>query len=122
MPAFEKRDLKQKAVLWVYSGRNDYGEPIVKSPVEINVRWEKGMKESVDAEGETIGISDIAIVDRYIPIGSIMWLGALSDLPDSPTDLRYVADYKEVPDIKGRNVRRQVALRRYSDQLPTVSS
>jgi len=118
MPVLEESDLHEYAVLWSAGGVDDYGNPTVSAPVEIPCRWLIGMRESLDAEGNIIGVSDTVIVDRAIPIGSILWKGRLKDLPSSPTDLKQVIEYRETPDVKGRKRRRMVLLSRYSDQLP----
>jgi len=121
MPPIETDDLCQEAVLWVANGVDNSGEYKVDAAVEINVRWETSGKEGVDALGNEIIVDSLVVVDQMIPTGSIMWLGELDDLPDTLVDLRRVASYTEVPDIKGQEIRRTVALTRYHDELPALA-
>ena len=120
MPAIETSDLHQKAVLWTTSGFDDYGDPTIGSPVELNVRWETGQKESLDSQGNTIALDSIAVVDQAVAVGSVMWLGALADVPSPATDLRSVVGYSEIPDLKNREFRRTVSLMKLSNELPAT--
>lgn len=125
MPAFEVRDRKQKAVLWAAASVDNHGNTTVSDdPVELEVRWVPTQKTATDAKGNPIAVDAVVIVDRAIDIDSILWLGAMDDIPGtsfSPTtDLLEVVTYNETPDIKNRHVRREVGVRRYNDTaLPT---
>lgn len=118
MPAMEVDCLNQKAVLWASNGFDNYGNPKVDAAVEIKVRWEKGRKENLDPLTANVGIDSTVVVDRVIPLRSIMWLGALADLPSPTVDLRQVIDSGEIPDVKNRYARRVVMLTNWSDTLP----
>jgi hypothetical protein len=121
MPAPELNGRHQKAVLWEKVGLDNYGNPTLDaSPVEIVVRWEEGRSESIDDNGNPIGVDAQVIVAQEIPVGSIMWRGALANLPNPPTGLKQVISYNETPDIKGRVTFRKVSLVRYSETLPTT--
>lgn len=123
MPPMETADLHQKAMLWEFSGHDRY-QQTVSSGVELNVRWEDKREETVDAEGRTVAVEATVVVDQKITVGSIMWKGKETDLPDpvtDVTDLKIVVAYNETPDIKGRNIRRTVKLARYNDTLPTIA-
>ena len=120
MPALEVKDLNQKAVLWVANGNDTDGEIKVDAKVEINVRWEDNLS-SVGGQGSSIAIAATVVVDRDIAVNDIMWLGALRDVPATPTNLRQVADFQKIPNVKGRNYRRTVSLVKYSNELPTLA-
>jgi len=121
MPPPEATGRHQAAVLWEAAGTDDdYGRPQVTSPVQINVRWEKERRESIDAKGNTIAIDSTVTVDQVIPIGSVMWLGELKDVADPPVDLEEVVGRGDIPDVKGRETRMVVTLRKLSDELPTI--
>lgn len=118
MPTLETDCREQFAVLAAVTGSSgDYGEDTAAAAIEIKVRWELGRTQSVDAGGTTIGIDVTVVVDREIKVGSTLWLGRLVDYPDSPANLKVVVDYKEIPDVKGREVRRVVLLRKMSDEV-----
>lgn len=121
MPALEKLFRHQKAVLWEASGKDDYGEVTVDAAAEITVRWAERRREGVDPQGNTIAIDATAVVDREIAVGSIMWLGALVDLPTPLTDLNQVVNYNSIPDIKGREFYRTVSLIKYGNTLPVLA-
>lgn len=120
MPPLETCRLHQKAVLWAFVGNDNYGDVTVSAAVEIDVRWETGNRESLDAQGNSIGINSVAVVDRVIAVGSIMWLGNLADIATPPVNLRQVSDNSEIPDLKSRKFRRVVSLVKYSNELPTI--
>lgn len=121
MPALELSGRHQKAVLWAANGYDDYGQPEVDAAIEITVRWETGLREAIGPQGGPIAFDGLAVVDREIAVGSIMWLGALAALPSPATDLKQVVDYTETPDIKARAIRRTVKLAKYSDTLPDLA-
>lgn len=118
----ETADLHQKAVLCSRVGRDRYGNPLLDDPVEIDTRWEKTHKESIDPNGQPVLISEQVVVDREIAIGSILWLGELSSFGTPYTNLREVVEYRETPDIKGVYYRRVVGLRNWSNHLPDYLS
>jgi len=120
MPPIESQNLNQHAVLWVRGDYDTYGRYTVSSPIEINVRWEEGQTQSSGAQDTVIAVSVTLFVDRVITPGSLVWKGKLKDLPASPTNIKEVENYDEVPDLKGRRFRRRVTCKRYEEQLPTV--
>ena len=103
----------QKAVLWPATGYDEYSEVEVSTGVEIDVRWEWGKRDGLDAQGNTITIEATVVVDREIAVGSKMWLGLLANYAAGETVL-HVVNYKEVPDLKGRKYRRVVELSKLS--------
>ena len=114
----------QTAVLWPCSGRDNYGEPQVGSPVEILVRWITKRMEALDALGNTIALDAQAVVNQEIAVGSLMWLGTLASWQGTgsavqPSDLMQVKIYDEATDLKGRATRRTAGLMRFRDALPT---
>ncbi len=112
----------QKAVLWPASGSfTDHGTHKLNSPVEIDVRWEDKQEEALDSLGNTITTEASVVVDREIPVGSIIWKGAEGDLPDPPTELKQVVTCKETPGLKARTFRRVVQLTRHSNELPALA-
>lgn len=125
MPAFETMDRYQKALLWSRVGYDQHSQPVVATglPVELNVRWQDSKRQSLDAQGNTIAVDATAVLDRVILNGSIMWLGALNDLPGTAytpeTDLMEVSYCKKVPDLKNRFQRYEVGLIRYKNSLPS---
>ncbi len=121
MPPLETDGRLQKAVLWAANDTDRYGELKVDAAIQIDIRWETGQKEAVDPQGNTIAFESTVIVDRVIPVGSILWLGEKNDLPNPPTNLRHVVDYSEIPDVKGRNFRRVVSLMKHSNELPALA-
>lgn len=124
MPAHERRDRYQTAVLWEATGAfDDFAVPVVSAPVEVQVRWKDGQSEALSPDGQTITLDGTAVVDRFIPIGSRMWLGTLNDWyynPGSGGDddqVRTVKTSSGVPDIKNRNVAYKVGLMRWRSRV-----
>lgn len=114
------RRLKQKAVLWAYYDTDGNGEPRVSDPVEIDCRWEDITSQMLSENGEPVQIEAEVFVDQAIAVRSVIWKGSLEDLPSTPTALKEVYAYVEVPDIKGRKFDRLVLVRRFRESLPTV--
>ena len=83
------RMLKMKAVYWPPESSesggddfDDYGQPQVSDPVEIDCRWEEVSEEFLDAQG-TAQISRAKVfVDRDVEVGGILMLGLLADVTD----------------------------------------
>ena len=126
MPALEGGDRTQKAVYWESDGNNQFGQPMVKASVGIMVRWEQVNKESLDDSNNTIAINAEVVVDREMPVGSILWKGDIDTLPDPITDddvdnLFKINGYNETPDLKGREFQREVELTKHSDKLPDTA-
>ena len=126
MPSPEIADLHQKAVLWPAGGIDAYGEVLRSSPpVEIDVRWVLSREKYQDAQGNTVMLDGYVAVDRKIAIDSILWRGRLANWSGtSPLvnadELMQVRTYEEIPDVKGREVRRLVGVVRYRGELPAA--
>lgn len=127
MPAFETSDRVQKAVLWIPTGDNVYGQKVVgTNGVEINVRWVGKTAERLNPQGNTITLDATIITDRVIPIGSIIWQGSLDDIPGTATPRIPTSRFYEVKtmnstgDIKNRFTRYEAGLMRYSDSFPST--
>ena len=115
MPRPEVSDLRQKAVLLAATGKADtHGEFLVGAAQEISVRWSFDRRETRDPEGQSIAIDAVAAVAVAIPIGSRLWLGKLANFTgEANHTMMTVVNYREVPDLKARNFRRSVDLKKY---------
>jgi hypothetical protein len=121
VPPIERSHRRQKAVLWApLPGVDNYGERRVTAPREILVRWTDTLASAGGTQGGSAPHDATVIVGEEIPVGSIMWLGALADWSPAAGGLMQVVRYGKTPDVKNRFVARQVALRRYSDKLPAT--
>lgn len=122
MPPVETFERRQKAQYWACSGRDGHGDPTVSAAITLTVRWEWGRQEGIDAQGNTIALDATVFLDREITIGSVMWRGTAAELAATPSPTYYiVTDYKETPDLKNRNFRREVSLMRLGNTLPTIA-
>ena len=125
MPQLETDCLFNKAVLWMADANvfDGYGEhKVTASKVQLSVRWEERNTEAIDPNGNTIAVDALVVVDRAITIGSIMWQGCIIDVAATPVNLYEVVTRNDVPDIKNRNTRRVVGLKRYSNELPATTT
>jgi hypothetical protein len=123
MTSVERVSIPQKAMMWAQSGTDNYGEPQVTSPQEIDVEWPQGFSESNGVQDSKESSSDTLIVNENIALGSILWFGAEIDLPSGtadPSPLYVVTSRRVEPDIKGRNFRYTLTVSRYSNTLPTL--
>lgn len=114
MPAVEAVARHQYAVLWARTGYDDYGQHSVISPIEIRVRWQFGKSGFKDPNRNNIDYDATAVVDKSIAVGSLMFLGRLITYTNASTKYQ-VVDYKETPDLKGRQIHRLVLLKRLND-------
>ena len=122
MPQVELQSRYQKCVLWAKAGVDPLGRYTVLAPVELTVRWEEKRRQATDPKGNTIGIDATVILDQEIAVGSVMRLGRLADLPAVPDNLKQVAMFNDITDIKGRSAFRTVGLIRYDESLPAIVS
>jgi hypothetical protein len=129
MPRLWTASLKQNAVLWsaAYSSGGDpvtisTGQQKVNAAVALKVRWEEKETDSLDADGNTIRLDGVVVVDRDVTIGSILWLGDKKTMPTAPTDLHEVVTFNKTIAIKGKRYRRVCGVQRYSDSLPPIAS
>jgi len=124
MPSPEVVNLKQKAVLWAASGRDDYGGRTLAEPVELRVRWESTKTEGGDPKSEAAAKSVTCHTDQSVAVGSEMWLGELDDLVGtaSPGDIHVVTAITSVPDIKGRVTKYTLTLDRKSEKLSDLTT
>lgn len=120
MPSTESAELNQYAVLWSVVGTTAYGDPTFASPVEIRVRWEDSYGEKLDPESGAIKAPATIVVSHRIVVDSLLWLGRLKDLPSPPQNIRQVINYKEIPDVKGREFRREVDVIKCDNTTPIV--
>ncbi len=96
--------LREYAVLWKVSLRedgskvlDDYGQPVLLDPVEIRAEW-KAKNPPAQRLGRGV-VNQIVSVDREIPLGSKLWQGKLTALPNvtslTSLNLFEVIDYQE---------------------------
>ncbi len=120
MPSIEGQGRYQSAILWEASGYDNNGMPTVLAPEGILVRWDIASSGMQAPNTNSIKQTIEVVVNREIPIGSIMWKGTAADLPAAPEDLMKVVGYRETPCIKGRKFQRTVTLELYGNTLPTI--
>lgn len=128
MPSFEVMDRYEKAIVWDFSGTDQYGQPKTSVPREITVRWVWGDRLANSPNGSPITTNATVIVNEEISVGSTMWLGELEQWYGSGGTgsgeeddwVMEVVSYNEAPDLKNRNRRRELGLAFYKDQSPEV--
>ena len=81
---------KQTAVYWELASNDsgsvaydDFGSPIMGTPVEITCRWEDVIEEIIDSKGTNQISQSTVYVDRDMVAGEILMLGLLTDITDS---------------------------------------
>src|SRR5262245_11016079 len=118
MPAFETADRHEDAVLWTVTGTTRNGEPIVGSPEGIRVRWQRENVIISDPLGQPVKLDAFVVVDRAVPVGSLLWLGRLADYnPAANNEIMEVILFKESPDLKARNRRRILGLMKFKGSI-----
>lgn len=74
------RYLKQKAVYWESLGLDDFGKPLFKEPVEIDVRWEEVNELFINSSGEQERSKAKVFVKDELSERGVLFLGLLSTL------------------------------------------
>ncbi len=85
------RMLKQTCVYWALateesaglSDYDDYGQPIITDPVEVECRWEDVNEEFIDAKGTRQLSKAKVYVESDVDVGGILMLGTKDDITDS---------------------------------------
>lgn len=122
MPPLETADHYDYAALWEFIGRDSTGQTVVESVVEISCRWEEDRRDTIDAQGNTIATDVTVFLSRDVPIGSILRLGRVSSIPSPPDNLMQVVTKNTANDLKNRLTQRDLALIRYSQQMPEIQA
>lgn len=112
------RLLKQRAVYWGSPTPDGYGGYAWATPVEVNCRWQEGVKVVVTSDGKEVISTAQVWVDRDMSEGDMLWLGSLSSLTSAqqadPTTLQDAYTVKRVektPELgKSGNYLRKVYL------------
>lgn len=110
----ETDDLLQKATLYpVVAGASadGFGSLKVDKGVEIACRWRFSLNTKPDPQSNTVQTVTTVVVDREIPLGSIL---------KRTTDkvLYEVTGYDEKWDVNAESARRTVTVTRWNGQLP----
>lgn len=123
MVYIESTSRRQDATLWAAGTEStSIGRKKVLANIAVKVRWEDREQDALDASGETIRVDALAVVDRDVAIGSLMWLGKRANWTAATGDLKEVVTFSKVPNLKGTRFRRVVGLIRYSEDLPPVQT
>lgn len=127
MPKPETSFRRQWAVLWPAGGYDEFGQPTVGEPQEIQVRWVNRQSRALSPEGNTITLDASVVTVEDIPVGSIMWEGTLDDWygigsAGQDSGLMEVVSADYTPDLKGRVWRKNLGLKFYKDTLPRGTS
>ena len=136
MPDIEREDRWQKAVLMEAVRRgaasyDDFGQPVITAPEELDVRWVWKQTMMTGPQGKPISVDATVVVGREVELGSKMWLGTLADWlgtgtgssleSDNPDDsLMEVVAIKITPDLKGRFQRVTLGLKYARGEKYTV--
>lgn len=123
MPSPEVSDRPHDAVYWPFVRYDGNGEVIVSSQaVALKVRWNDVFRQITDPKGNLVTIDAAIIVDRIIPVGSIIWRGNINDLdpvsPVPPDSIRLVKVSNSTDDLKGRHTMNWIGAMRYRDKMP----
>lgn len=119
MPAIELDGRFEKTVLWVFQNAGEFGQPKHSTPVEIMARWDGTTREVKGPGGTPVAIDSELIVDREIPIESLVWKGPLASLPSPVTNVMQVITTDTTRDVKNRAVHYVASLMRYGNALPS---
>lgn len=124
-PLIRKHGLTQPAVAWLFSGTaNEFGVHLLKPPIELLSRWERGTNLLSNALVELSQATGIVYVSEYLPAGTILWEGSLLNLGAPPYTfaggLVKVIESRAIPDVKGRDIRYSAVVTEFNDVLPDI--
>lgn len=118
--------LNEDALLWAKAGVDDYGEPTVSFPVQIEVRWENRQTVMRNPQGDPITVDATVVAYEEIEVGSLMWEGGFDDVPGSGTgsdqvpesDLMEVVAFETMMDLRGIVQSRRYGLKFFRETAP----
>lgn len=88
---FLRRIRKQTAAVWLPGVRGDDGERTYTPPTDIKCRWEDYSGEDADAKGRAFQSRARIIVDRLLPVGTIIKMPD-PELPSSASAVDHLVD------------------------------
>jgi hypothetical protein len=97
--------IRQTATYWPLSSVNQYNDPVVGEPDEVEVRWEDRIELFIDTmSGDQVQSRSIIYTEEELAVGGYLYLG-ISDEAD-PLELEgadLIRRVDMVPDVKGRD-------------------
>lgn len=122
MPEMEVAYLNDDAVVWEYIGDDRDGEPTIRTPYSISVRWDDSQnKTGPNAVGDLVRFDATIITEEDYPLGSIFWRGHISEIEDDPPVTLFRSVSRDVTnDIRGMSVERVYNLVRFNQELPAI--
>ena len=127
MPPLEVADHRQKVLYYEFVRRDRNGEPVVRSWVELDVRFTLRRREMTAPDGTPIVTDALVKTDRALEFGSVLWEGGEADLLGTAADptteqgpLYTVVTETRASDVKNRFTSRTYGLQRFRNTLPAV--
>lgn len=108
--------LTGRAVWWVYTGTDRFGDYTYGEPVEVRCRWDDIAAEYLDEGGARRISNAMVMVDRDMKPGGMLWNGTLEGLtdpgvPENNEGARKIERFEKSPDPdKGRKFVRTAIL------------
>lgn len=109
----QERQRNVTAVIWTWSGKNDYNEYTFTDGAEIKVRWVDEEVEFTDLEGAPRRSKALLYPGTQLPLYSYIYKGTLASLPapdvNDPVklqdsyDVLQVVKFMNTPWIKGNH-------------------
>jgi hypothetical protein len=102
--------LRQTAVYWAPAGADGFGRPTLAAPVVVRCRWEDGVHDVINGEGEVVASGATVFLATPVLPGGVLYLGKLSDVTapgwllivKDNVGTREIISTDTVPDLKGR--------------------
>lgn len=113
----ETDGLFQKAVIWVKLGSDRFNIDSYDTPIEIDCRWEDKNTQVKLPSGEIVNSTAKIMVDTDISLETVIRLGALADLPETPDNLHEVVISNSIPDLDGTEFQRTIITQRFTQTL-----
>lgn len=116
----------QKVIVWRKAGTNRYGDPVVGTPGEFTVRWEKTRKDMMAPDGTRINVDVVMVYGPDLcdlAVEDAVWLGGLEDWYGTgsggqESDVMRVAALDYVPNVRGTAAYREAGLVKHRDTPP----
>jgi len=71
---------RQRCVVWLFTGFDDFGKPCLGEPREIACRWDSMPQQFIGPDGTQWRSTATVYPEILVPNGSVMWEGKLKDL------------------------------------------
>ena len=120
MPSLETFDLLGEVYVWQKTGDDGFGRPVLTVVGELPARVVLRRRDALDPQGNAVSTDATVVTGEALAVGSLLTEetppGTGTFAPDGA--VFQVVTTTRAPDVKGRTVRYEHGVVRYSEEFP----